>query len=116
MAFRFSPGKSGEQMMSDLGLEAVRVENVSVNAATRLVAYTDPRSPGAERFRFLRMRLSEHWRTDKLKTLVITSPLPGDGKSTTALNLATTLAEHGRRKVLLMEADLHRPTITQGLG
>ena len=52
------------------------------------------------------MRIGSDWRryasrafrlARKLKTLLITSPLPGDGKSTVALNLATVLSEKGRR-------------------
>jgi Mrp family chromosome partitioning ATPase len=51
-----------------------------------------------------------------LKTLLITSPLPGDGKSTVALNLATALSESGKVPVLLLEADVYRPTLIEKLG
>jgi capsular exopolysaccharide synthesis family protein len=78
--------------------------------------HTDPRSAAADRFRFLRMCLRELWNAGKLKSLQITSPLPQEGKSTIALNLATALAEGGKRTVLLIEADLHRPTLTEQLG
>lgn len=98
-----------------LGLEHVLTEEVQVHPGVRIVMHTDPRSAGADRFRFLRMCLQELWNTKKLKTLHITSPLPQDGKSTIALNLATALAEKGKRKVLLIEADLHRPALTEQL-
>jgi capsular exopolysaccharide synthesis family protein len=62
------------------------------------------------------MCLRELWNTGKLKSLLITSPLPQDGKSTVALNLATALAEGGKRTVLLIEADLYHPTLTEQLG
>jgi capsular exopolysaccharide synthesis family protein len=62
------------------------------------------------------MRLRELSATGKLKGILITSALPHDGKSTVALNLATSLAEHGKRNVLLIEGDLYRPTLTQQLG
>ena len=74
----------------------VPVEEAHIDAASRVVFHTDPGSPGADRFRFLRMRLRELWNTKKLRALLITSPLPEDGKSTIALNLATALAVHPR--------------------
>jgi len=73
------------------------VENAEILPETRLVFHTDPRSPGADRYRLLRMRLRELGSSGKLKTLLITSPLPHDGKSTVCLNLATALAEAARR-------------------
>jgi capsular exopolysaccharide synthesis family protein len=62
------------------------------------------------------MRLRELKAKGPLKSLAITSPLPQDGKSTIAMNLATVLAESGKQKVLLIEADLHRPTLSRSLG
>ena len=69
-----------------------------------------------DRFRFLRTRLQEVRELAGLQSLLITSPLAQDGKSTIALNMATTLAERGKRSVLVIEADLHRPSLTQRLG
>ncbi len=97
-------------------LDQISVEEVQVHPGSRIVMHTDPRSAGADRFRFLRMCLRDLWNAGKLKTIQITSPLPQDGKSTIALNLATALAEGGKRTVLLIEADLHRPTLTEQLG
>jgi len=94
----------------------IPVEEAQIRPESRIVFHTDPRSPGADRFRFLRMRLRELWEVGKLRTLLITSPLPGDGKSTVALNLAAALAEQGKRAVLLIEADLYHPSLTQQLG
>jgi capsular exopolysaccharide synthesis family protein len=96
-------------------LDRIPVERVDVVPSSRLVMITDPRSPGADRVRFLRMRLHEIRRRAKLKSIVITSPLPDDGKSTIALNLATALAEGGKRSVLLVEADLHQPALAKVL-
>jgi len=61
------------------------------------------------------MRLRELGSSGKLKTLLITSPLPHDGKSTVCLNLATALAEGGKKSVLLIEADLHQPILNARL-
>ncbi len=92
------------------------VEEARITASTRLVYEDDPRSPAADKFRFLRMRLREHWTTGKLKTLLVTSPLTGDGKSTVLMNLATALCERGKRSVLVIEADLHHSSIPKRLN
>jgi len=87
-----------------------------IQPGSRLVFYTDPRSPGADRFRFLRMRLREVAKKGELKTILVTSPLPHDGKSTVVLNLATALSERGKHTVLVVEADLHHSSLTRSLG
>lgn len=91
-------------------------ETARLLPSSRLVFYTDSRSVAADRYRYLRMRLRELADTDKVRSLLITSAVPRDGKSTTALNLATALAEDGKRLVLLVEADLHQPTLSEQLG
>jgi protein-tyrosine kinase len=98
------------------GLQRAAVEEVSLRPESRLVLHSAPEGPGADRFRFLAMRLRHSWATGKLRTLLITSPLPADGKSTTALNLATALTERGKRNVLLVEADYYHPTLSRALG
>jgi capsular exopolysaccharide synthesis family protein len=97
-------------------LDQISAEDVQLHPRSRIIMHTDPRSAGADRFRFLRMCLRELWNAGKLKSLQITSPGAQDGKSTIALNLATALAEGGKRKVLLIEADLHRPNLIEQLG
>ncbi len=96
--------------------DRIPVDEVHLDVANRIVLYTDPQGLAADRFRFLRLRLRERAQTAKLKTILVTSPLPQDGKSTVALNLATALSEHGARKVLLLEADLYHATIAGNLG
>ena len=83
---------------------------------SRIVVHSDPRSAGADRFRLVRIRLKNLQATRGLKSLLITSPLPEDGKSTVALNLATVLSENGKHPVLLLEADVYRPSILKKLG
>ncbi len=91
-------------------------EEVKVPDDSRLSLISDPKGPGADRFRYLRMCLREVRAAAMLRTIVITSPVPQDGKSTIALNLATTLASSGKHTVLLMETDLHHPTVAKSLG
>jgi capsular exopolysaccharide synthesis family protein len=92
------------------------VEDVPVENLARVVFHTDPTGTAADRFRLLRMRLREAWTAGKLKSVLVTSPLSGDGKTITALNLATALTEERMRKVLLIEADLHRGYLDQQLA
>jgi protein-tyrosine kinase len=96
--------------------EHVRSEKIRAERLGRIVVHSDPTSTAADRFRLLRMRLRNHWTAGKLKTLLVTSPLPGDGKTTVALNLATVLMEEQGRRVVLIDADLHRGSLDQQLG
>ena len=94
----------------------LRVEEVHVRDFARVVFHTDPTSAAADKFRLLRMRLRACWAAGQLKSILITSPLPGEGKSTTALNLATALAEERTRTVLLVDGDLHRGSLNRQLA
>src|SRR5689334_9385569 len=58
------------------------VEEARIRPECRIVYHTDPRSPAADRFRFLRMRLRDAASAGILKKLLVTSPVAGDGKST----------------------------------
>ena len=80
-----------------------------------LVTQLDSHAPRAEAFRVLRTNLQFIDVDSHSKVFVMTSPLPGDGKSTTAVNLAITLAQTGQRTVLI-EADLRRPKTAEYLG
>ena len=73
-----------------------------------LVTLTDPQSPVSEAFRTLRPNLEFTALGGSLDTLVVTTPAPGEGKSTTLANLAVTMAQVGR-SVILVDADLRRP-------
>ena len=94
----------------------VLTETSLVPPESRIVVYSDPRSAGADRLRLVQLRLKHLQASKKLKSLLITSPLPGDGKSTVALNLATALSEKGKRPVLLLETDVYRPSLVRRLG
>ena len=78
----------------------------------RLVLHHSPRSPAAEAYRALRTNVAFATNGSKkeLKTIVVTSAEPMDGKTTTAVNLAITLAEQGLRTVLVA-ADQRRPVL-----
>jgi capsular exopolysaccharide synthesis family protein len=83
---------------------------------SRLVAIGSEESLGAEKFRFLAVRLRQLRQTRQLKRILITSTIPQEGKSTVSSNLACTLARRKQHKTLLIEGDLRRPTIAQKFG
>lgn len=74
-----------------------------------------PRSPISEAFRSLRTNLEFAGVNRPLRSLLITSTSPGDGKTTVAANLAAIIAQSGR-SVVLLDADLRRPRIHRFLG
>jgi capsular exopolysaccharide synthesis family protein len=82
-----------------------------------LVCHEASRCPFSECFRTVRTHVERICRDYETVVLQVTSPQPGDGKSTTASNLAISFAQAGRR-VLLVDADLRRPVqhTTYGLG
>jgi capsular exopolysaccharide synthesis family protein len=106
----------GEEILEPFDhFQSLRVE---LTSQSRLVSLTDKGSPAAEAFRLLAVRL-RHLRRDRpLKKVLITSTIPQEGKSTVAANLACTLALRTRQRVLVLEGDLRRPSLSQlfGLG
>lgn len=74
----------------------------------KLVTLLAPRSPISEAYRALRTNIQFAAVDGPLKSIVVTSSGPGEGKSTTAANLAIVLAQAGRR-VIIVDADLRRP-------
>jgi succinoglycan biosynthesis transport protein ExoP len=75
----------------------------------------EPRSPISEAFRSLRTNLEFASVEEPIRTLLVTSPGPAEGKSTVAINLAAILALSGKR-VVLLDADLRRPQVHRFLG
>jgi capsular exopolysaccharide synthesis family protein len=75
-----------------------------------LITLTDPRSPVSEAYRALRTNLSFYSVDDPIQSLVITSSASDDDKSIVAANLAVTMAQSGR-KTILVDCDLRRPTL-----
>jgi len=97
-------------------LEQCPVVPVLIPQQNRLVSVGGGESLGAEKFRFLAVRLRQLRQSRPLKKILITSTIPQEGKSTVAANLACTLARRKKQKVLLLEGDLRRPTVAPQFG
>ena len=81
-----------------------------------LVAGLAPKSLAAEQYRQLRTRLSHFEGASNLRTVLVTSPQKGEGKSVTSANLALTMAQEMHRRVILVEADLRKPSLQALFG
>jgi tyrosine-protein kinase Etk/Wzc len=81
----------------------------------RLVTHLSPRSPASEAYRALRTNLTFASLENAPRLLVVTSAMPGDGKSTSSANLAITLAQQGTR-ALLVDADLRKGVLHRVFG
>ncbi len=103
--------KTPDQVAADTGLSTLAaIAEIKANGdARRLVTISTPRDPISEAYRVLRTNLGFAAIDGGLKSVLVTSSSPGEGKSTTAANLAIVAAQTGKR-VILVDADLRRPT------
>ena len=76
-----------------------------------VIAHRDPKSPISEIFRTLRTNIQFMNASKKMKTLLVTSTFPGEGKSWVASNLAVTFAQAGKKVVLdtVIETEKYLP-------
>lgn len=99
---------AGTGVVGVIPLEKARQEEPAI-------VFADANSGDAEAYREMRTNLQFLEVDNPPRAIVITSSLPGEGKTTTAVNLALVLAEAGH-SVVLVEADLRRPRVTKYLG
>ncbi len=114
--------RSPEDIRSDLGISVLGhiptlpqelTNNGSLMDGT-ILAYHKPRAPVSESYRSVRTALFFNAR-ENCKVIQVTSPSPGDGKSTLASNLAVTMAQ-SEKKVLLIDCDFRKPRLSSLFG
>lgn len=86
------------------------------SVSEQIVSLVAPDSFAADQYRTLRHTVERLRQEIGLQVLGVTSPSPGDGKSVTTLNLAGALAQSSEARVLVIDADLRRPSIAKYLG
>jgi exopolysaccharide/PEP-CTERM locus tyrosine autokinase len=110
-----APGNGNGQVRSPMP-EAVRSSVARLSEET-MVVINEPLSPAAEEYRKLKEALVKLTRRERFDNLVVvTSATVGEGKSVTAINLAVSLAGEFDHTVLLIDADLRRPSVHKYLN
>jgi capsular exopolysaccharide synthesis family protein len=109
-----APAPAGSGTALAPGADASAHYTVRLNPL--LVAGLAPKSLAAEQYRALRTRLAFAEGAGALRTVLITSPQKGEGKSVTSANLALTMAQELQRRVVLVEADLRKPSLQHLFG
>jgi non-specific protein-tyrosine kinase len=102
--------KNPDDVKKELGLTTLGAVPQIENSEDELIALSSSHSAAVESYRVLRTNLQFAAVDRPLRTLLITSPAPTEGKSLTAANLAVAQAQAGRR-VILVDTDLHRPRL-----
>ena len=82
----------------------------------RLVTLLKPESFEADQYRMLRFAIERACPTDSSRVIAITSSIPGEGKTVTTINLAGSIANGSQARVLMIDADLRRPSVGKMLG
>ncbi|MDV2684417.1 CpsD/CapB family tyrosine-protein kinase [Alkalihalophilus lindianensis] len=90
-------------------------KQVKENNKRGLITHTNRKSPISEQYRTIRTNIEFAAIDEPIRTIVVTSTSPGEGKSTTSANLAVVMAQNGNR-VLFIDADMRKPTAHYTFG
>lgn len=107
--------KNPEEIRKKFKLPILGVIDVHEVTKDKPITAAEPRSPTAEAFRSLRTNITFASVDRPLRRILVTSPMPADGKTTVVCNLGVVLAQ-GEKKTLLIDADLRRPSIQTQFG
>tara|TARA_B100001750_G_scaffold100690_1_gene79627 strand:+ start:145 stop:897 length:753 start_codon:yes stop_codon:yes gene_type:complete len=108
------------RMISAVGLDTGRLKTVKKSMSVfearlddhHIVAHRT-RSKEADTYRFLRTQILQMMKQNGYKTIAISSPRYGDGKTTTAANLAVSIAQDLKQTALLVDLDLRNPSLSE---
>ena len=116
--------RNPDEISLDLGMPIIghlplatisRAERIDEKVDSSVVTLHKKRAPISEAFRGIRTALFFNCQQSGIKVIQVTSPIPGDGKSTIAANLAVSIAQSGRR-VCIVDCDFRRPRVAKIFG
>ncbi len=107
--------KTADDVKRALGLNTLGALGTLITAGGELIVAAQPRAPATEQCRVLRTNIHYFDVARPLRTLLVTSASPGEGKSTTAASLALVMTQAGQ-KVALLDGDLRRPRLHRFFG
>ena len=116
--------RNPEEIAGDLGMPIIghlplatlsRADRIDEKVDSSIVTLHKNRSSLAEAFRGIRTAVFFGCQQGNIKVIQVTSPVPGDGKSTVAANMAVSIAQSGRR-VCIVDCDFRRPRVAKIFG